>query len=158
MSMTMLTMILWMLMGIATSYIASQRGRDPYIWFALGMFFGILAMLALVLMPPGKSQQELDKDQRTKEIVERREKQMEEQEKIEKAADLEPQSLEAKEWFYLDKERQPQGPFSYYVIHELWESGVVDPQILVWTEGMSEWKKVQDIPELLYILDNDTRP
>lgn len=150
---TELTMILWILMGIATSYIANQRGRDPYIWFALGMFFGVLAVLTLVLLPPVKSEEEQEKDERNKEIVERREKQMEEQEKIENAPDLEPQSIETKEWFYLDKERQQQGPLSFYVINELWESGALNPQTYVWTEGMPEWKRVHEIPDLHDILE-----
>lgn len=140
-------------MGTATSYLAYQRSRDPYIWFALGMFFGILAMLALVLLPPVKSKEELEMDQRNKEIIERREKQMEEQEKIESAPNLEPQSIETKEWFYLDKERQQRGPFSFYVINELWESANLNAHTLVWTEGMPEWKKIQEIPELNDILE-----
>lgn len=149
---TELTMILWILMGIATSYIANQRGRDPYIWFALGMFFGVLALLTLVLLPQVKAE-ELEKDERNKEIVERREKQMEEQERIENAPDLEPQSIETKEWFYLDKERQQHGPLSFYVINELWEGGTVNSQTYVWTEGMPEWKRVQEISDLYDILE-----
>jgi GYF domain 2 len=150
---TLLTMVLWTLIGIATSYIANRKGRDPYIWFALGAFFGILAMLALVLLPPVKSEKELEQDERNKEIVERREKQMEEQEKIENAPNLEPQSIETKEWFYLDNERKQQGPLSFYVINELWEGGSLTPQTYVWTEGMPEWKRVQEIPDLRDILE-----
>lgn len=153
MSMTILTMILWVLMGTATAYLANQRGRDPYIWFAIGMFLGILAMLLVVILPPAKSEEESEADQRNKEIIERRERQVEEQEKIESAPDLEPQSIETKEWFYLDKERKQQGPFSFYVINELWEGGTLNTHTLVWTEGMPEWKKIQEIPDLNEILE-----
>lgn len=153
MTMTILTMILLFLMGIATSYIASQKGRDPYIWFAFGMFFGVFAMLVLILMPPAQSEKELENEERNKEIVERREKQMEEQEKIESAPNLEPQSIETKEWFYLDKDRQQQGPFSFYVISELWESSTLNSQTFVWTDGMPEWKKVHEIPDLYDVLE-----
>lgn len=153
MTTTVLSLILWFLIGIATAYLATQKGRDPYIWFAFGMFFGIFAMIFLVLMPPAKTKEELEIEERNKEIVERREKQMEEQEKIENAPNLEPQSIESKEWFYLDQERQQQGPFSFYVISELWESGRLNPQSYVWSDGMPEWKKIYEIPELHDILE-----
>ena len=150
---TTITMILWMLMGVATAYFANQRGRDPYIWFALGIFFGVLAMLALVFLPPVKTDEEAEADRRNQEIVERREKQVEEAEKIENAPDLLPQSMQTKEWFYLDKARQQQGPFSYYVMTELWQNGDLNSQSLVWTEGMAEWQKIIDTLDLHEALD-----
>lgn len=149
---TLLTMILWMLMGIVTAYFANQRGRDPYIWFALGIFFGLLAMIALVLLPPLKSEEEMAIDERNKEIVERREKQVGEEEKLESAPDLQPQSVETKEWFYLDKSHQQQGPTSFFLINELWEGGDINVQTLVWTEGMPDWRKVGDVPDLHEVL------
>jgi hypothetical protein len=147
-------MIFWVLMGAATSYLAYQRGRDPYIWFAAGIFFGVLAMLVLVFLPPGKSKEEQEVDQRNEEIIERREKQIAEEEKIENAQDLFPQSIETKEWFYLDGARQQQGPFSFYVMNELWQNKDISENSLVWTEGMEEWKQIQDISDLYHVLES----
>lgn len=153
--MSILTMLMWMLMGLATGYLAQQRGRDPYIWFALGLFFGILALLALVLLPQVRSPEEMEADRKNEEIIKLREKQMQEQEKIEDAPDLQPQSIQTKEWFYLDKSRQQQGPHSFYVITELWENGDITAHSYVWAEGMPEWKHVNDIPELLTALEQN---
>lgn len=149
---TIMTMILWMLMGLVTAYFANQRGRDPYIWFALGIFFGLLAILALVLLPAVKSEEEQAIDERNQAIIDMREKQVEEQEKIENAPDQQPQSVEAKDWFYLDKEHKQQGPASFYLINELWEGGDINVQTLVWTEGMPEWKKIADVSDLHEVL------
>lgn len=135
-------------MGAATSYLAYQRGRDPYIWFALGIFFGVLAVLALVLLPPVQSQDEIEADQRNQELIKLRERQVQEQEKIEDAPNLQPRSIQTKEWFYLDKSRHQQGPHSFYVITELWENGDITAHSYMWSEGMSEWKRVHDIPEM----------
>ncbi|HEV8052233.1 MAG TPA: DUF4339 domain-containing protein [Parachlamydiaceae bacterium] len=147
-----ITMILWMLMGVATAYLANNRGRDPYIWFALGIFLGLLAMLALILLPPVKSDEEQAIDEKNKEIIDRREKQVEEEEKIENAPDLLPQSVETKEWFYMDKSHQQQGPASFFLINELWESGDINVETLVWTEGMSDWNKIVDVSDLHEVL------
>lgn len=149
-----LTMILWILTGIATGYLAYRRGRDPYIWFALGIFFGILAILVLVLLPPIKNtEEEIAANERAEDIAERREKQLKEQEKLENAPNLQPQSVETKEWFYLDKAKQQQGPSSFYSLNALWENGEINLQSYVWTEGMPEWKKIQDLPDLSQVLE-----
>lgn len=149
-----LTIILWILTGLATGYLAYRRGRDPYIWFALGIFFGILAILVLVLLPPTKmEEEEMAANERAEEITEGRERQLKEQEKQENAPDLLPQSVETKEWFYLDKAKQQQGPISFYSLNALWENGEVDPRSYVWTEGMPEWKKIQDLPDLSRVLE-----
>lgn len=150
---TTITMIIWMLMGLATAYYAAQRGRDPYIWFALGFFFSIFALLALVLLPPLKTEAEMEADRRNIEIVERREKQVEVEEKIENAPDLLPQSIQTKEWFYLDKARQQQGPFSFFIVSELWQNGELNAQSLVWTEGMPEWKIINETHDLHEVLE-----
>jgi len=150
---TMITMILWMLMGVATSYFAFRRGRDPYIWFALGIFFGVLAMLVLVLLPSLINENELEVDRKNQAIVEGEERRIVEEEKIENAPNLLPQSVQTKDWFYLDKARQQQGPFSFYIVSELWQNGELEAQSLVWTEGMVEWKKIVDAPELFEALE-----
>jgi hypothetical protein len=33
------------------SYIASEKGRNPYSWFFLGLFFGIFALIAIASIP-----------------------------------------------------------------------------------------------------------
>jgi hypothetical protein len=146
-------MLLWILIGAAASYLAYQRGRDPYIWFALGIFLGILAVLALVLLPPIQSQEEIEADQKNQEIIKLREKQVQEQEKIENSPDLQPQSIQTKEWFYLDKSRQQQGPYSFYIISELWENGDITAHSYMWSNGMPDWRRVHDIPELFNALE-----
>lgn len=150
---TLFTMILWVSIGAATAYLASQRGRDPYIWFALGMFFGILAMLAVVLLPPVKSEEEIEVDRKNEGIVAMREKQVEEEERLESAPDLQPQSVETKEWFYLDKNHQQQGPFSFFGINEAWENRDITSNSFVWSEGMEEWKQIHEIDDLYTILE-----
>ena len=149
----MLTIFLLMVMGAATAYLAYQRGRDPYMWFVIGIFFGVLAMLLLVILPVVTNEEELKAQEKSKELVDRREEQMKEQEKLENAPNLQPQSVETNEWFYLDKTRQQQGPFSFYVINELWEGAEINAHTLVWTDGMAEWKQIQDTPNLHHVLE-----
>ena len=40
-----------LLFGFFTSFIAKEKGRDPAGWFFMGLFFSLLAILALVAIP-----------------------------------------------------------------------------------------------------------
>ena len=59
-----LTITLCLLIGAATAYFANQRGRDPLVWFMVGMLLGIFGLALLFLLPPvlegeEKSEEEL---------------------------------------------------------------------------------------------------
>ncbi|MCZ6902561.1 MAG: hypothetical protein O7C62_08765, partial [Rickettsia endosymbiont of Ixodes persulcatus] len=116
------------MMGAATSYLAVNRGRDPYIWFAIGVLCGILGLIAVVLLPPVKTEEELEAERKDQIIVGEREKQLEVQEKLENAPDLMPQSVEAKDWFCIDKSGVQQGPLSFYSLNQLWEGREINLQ------------------------------
>jgi hypothetical protein len=131
-----LTIMLWLMISSATAYFANQRGRDPLIWFMLGMLLGFLALIFLFLLPP----------------VQEEEPPLEaEYEILKKTSVLTPtfSLLElGKDWFYYDDKRQQQGPVQYDMIKELWDKGSIDEKTYVWSEGMGEWAEVKEIENL----------
>lgn len=138
----MLSIILWVLIGAATAYFAHQRGRDPYIWFAIGILLGLFGILILVLLPPVGSAQE----------------KVEEPTPFFLESDKQPKigySVESKEWFYLDKLRQQIGPVQFETLKQQWEEGEIDEQTFVWYEGMSDWKQLNELPETVEKMKNE---
>lgn len=135
-----MTFVFWMLIGGATSYFASQRGRDPFIWFMIGSLLGILGLVVLFLLPSVKESEESggsspDNDSlvdTSHEIV---------------SSDFTHDYL-VKDWFYLDAAGQQQGPVRFDVLREKWNSGTLLPESYLWCEGMDNWKKVADLPDL----------
>lgn len=123
----LVVIISWLLFGGASSYFAKKRGRDPFAWFLIGMFLGILGLLLLFLLPPLVEQTP---------VVE---------EKVEEIAPEEegvPDRLKA--WYYLDQDRNQIGPLSY---NELKKANI-QADTLLWTEGMPEWKTVAELPRM----------
>jgi hypothetical protein len=51
-------------------------------------------------------------------------------------------------WFYASEDQQ-KGPFPEAQFHNLVVRGTVGPDTLVWTEGMADWQKAREIPELI---------
>lgn len=135
--MSIIPIVLLTLMAAATAYLANQRGRDPYIWFAIGLLLGFFGILILLILPKGdamKTSPDLKAKEAPLQII------------------SEPLS---KEWFYVDKSGQQQGPISIVALQNLWKVDAVDPRTFVWGEGMPAWKRIEDLPELTVIMDNN---
>ena len=120
----LLSIILGLLIGGWTSYLAGYRGRDTRIWFAVGFFFGLLGLLALFIMP------DLSKKQEESSIE----------------VDVEPviPYAEMNQWFYLDSDDQQKGPVDYSFLKGLFEDKKISSTSYVWCEGMEEWKTIEE--------------
>lgn len=136
----LLTVILWILMGGATSYFANQRGRDPFAWFLIGMLLGLLGLLLLFLLP----------------AIENTEDEKEDEFEVEGLTELIPPSptecYRFKDWFYLEDGNQL-GPLSFQAFRKVWLQGKVSDETFVWSEGMENWRKVQDLPGFKEVLN-----
>lgn len=129
----LLTVALWILMGTATSYFAHQRGRDPFAWFLIGMLLGILGFLLLFLLPraePPKEDPEFELEELVGEIPK----------------PVPQESYRFKDWFYLDDKQKQFGPLNFQHLRKIWEQGKLSDSTFVWSEGMQDWRKIQDLP------------
>lgn len=130
---TFLTFILWFLLGVACSYYATKRGRDPYAWFAIGIFFGIFGFIALFLLPP------LNEENAT----------IEKPEEIPVIVSPSPeQEFLTSQWFYINPTFPQQGPITFHALQDLWKTNAISNNTFVWSNGMKEWKKISDLPAL----------
>ena len=57
-------------------------------------------------------------------------------------------ALEGVEWMYLDKENEKKGPFDVDRLLPLVREGEIDGFTKFWTDGMSEWLTVSELPHL----------
>lgn len=133
----LVVVISWLIFGGASSYFASQRGRDPFAWFLIGMLLGILGLLLLFLLPPVEAAKE-----------EKEEIQEGEGENPPIAASESASSYLIKEWFFLDDKRQQTGPYSFSNLKRNWDLGKLTAATLVWSEGMEAWKPIDELPKL----------
>jgi hypothetical protein len=56
--------------------------------------------------------------------------------------------MSSRSWFYASQGQQ-QGPYAEVQLRDLMVRGIVTPDTLVWSEGMSGWQKAGDIPGLM---------
>lgn len=124
-----LTLIIWVLFGMATAYVAQNKGRDPGVWFAIGMLLGVFGLILVYLLPPVAQESE-------EEIV----------------LKVEPLPREShadermkKPWFYLDASGNQQGPVPLTAILEMQAKGEITADTYLWCEGMPEWQQASEL-------------
>jgi hypothetical protein len=133
-----LSIVLWLLIGGATSYFANQRGRDPLVWFMLGMLLGFLGLLLLFILSP-KIEQEKPLDPAEERVLKERE---------EAASPKLSHDYLIKNWYYYDTSRIQQGPVSFEALYAIWKEGGINQETFVWSEGMDGWRKIEEINNL----------
>jgi hypothetical protein len=153
---TLIGLLIILLMGALTAYVAWKRGRSPLIWFIVGIFFGWLGFLLVYFLPVQEEvlkQREEEVSRAQKIEPQNLEKQGLEKQGLEKIEPVqEKHAYEEVNWFYLDKERKQQGPISSSSIENLWKKQEIMPATYVWKEGMQDWKKVEELPGLIRAL------
>lgn len=142
----LLTFILLIIVGTVCSIFAKQRGRDPVAWYMLGMLFGLFALFFLFLLPaiPPQGNEPLDGVEENEDL---------------RLARIDPiLDYPKKEWFYFDDTRKQQGPVRFEILKTLWEEGKVTRQSYVWSEGMTEWEKIDKLRGFEDALEMDADP
>jgi len=127
-------------LGVLTAYYANTRGRDPYLWFAVGFFFGILGFIALFLFP------NLNPPPVEKPKVE------------EPEPSFVPNPFECQDWYYLNAEKKNIGPLTLTELKDSWKEGSLDSKSYVWNDTFEDWKKVVEVEGLIKELGESKTP
>lgn len=104
-------------MAILSAHLAHRQKRNPYFWFAIGFFLGLIGILAFFFIPK------------------------------QSAAVVQVPSLKGptdKWWYYLDAENKQQGPMSFDAMNRAWRDGKAKIDTYVWHEELPEWKPLKE--------------
>ncbi len=131
-----ISIFLLLLFAFLSAYMAKQRGRDPVAWFMIGILLGIFAPILLLILRPvqsdSKALEDIEEDENARLTP------LQEESLIKSYTD--------KEWFYLDLSRQQQGPVYFKALKTLWLEKKITISTYVWSEGMAQWKKIEELP------------
>jgi len=115
--------ISWLIFGVTSAYMAKTRGKNPYLWFFLGMFLGVFGILFLFFGPKTKKNQGPT------------------------TIDITPQfdpSHREKLWYYLAGDNQQHGPMSFDALLRALRDGKVSKNSFVWNETLENWQPFSD--------------
>jgi hypothetical protein len=121
----LLTFTFWIILGVLTSFYARERGRQPWSWFFVGLFLGLLGLLLLFILPKKIS------DKRGTTPL---------KSKLEPIEVRQQPSYVNKLWYYLDQQNKQYGPMSFEALNNAWKEGIITSHTYVWNEELDNWK------------------
>jgi len=116
-------LLIYITVGLITAHFAKKSGRNRYIWFFIGIIFGIwglIVMFFLNIKKVKKAQKELRKPV----IIE-----------------------DPRHWYYLDEDQKRYGPISLNKLKNLWEENTVFSNTYVWNKDFKNWESLKNIKE-----------
>lgn len=131
--------LFWIFFGFLCAYLAPKKGRNPKNWFIIGLFMGLLGVLLLLLLP--------STDRKREEFIQKqRGAPAQQPQPIPLSARL--NEITAKIWYYLDAAHKQQGPVDFPFLSRQWNQKMFSNNTYVWADGMEQWKKIGELPEL----------
>lgn len=117
--------------GAISAWLAKKRGKNPVLWFFLGMLFGIFGLIFLFFsrpaQAPSRAQAAPQSDPNTIDITP----------KVDATA-------KEKFWYYLDPQNSQQGPMSFDGLIRAFREKKISPQTFVWNETLENWQPLGD--------------
>ena len=111
--------------GLISGYLAYRRGKNPILWFLIGLVFGIFGVFAFLFATnPRKKGAPAPKSVSPEPYL---------------------HGPANKFWYYLDPTNTQIGPMSYNGMTQAWKKGTVSPTAYVWHEELAEWKPLQEL-------------
>jgi len=128
--------LLYIAFGALSAYFAKKKGKDPFLWFFLGMLFGVFGLLFLFFDPKAK---------RAKKGAPSHQKQtrVKDPNTIDITPAFDPKYNE-KFWYYLDGQNKQHGPMSFDAVFRLYKEATLSQQSYVWNESLESWKPLKD--------------
>lgn len=130
------------LMGAVTAFVAhTYRGRRLVPWFLLGFCFGCFALLTLFLLPKRGLQVHpvLAGESSSLSTIPAL------------IHDTTPMTQEL--WYFLTDSHEQTGPVSFQGLKKHFSEGHLRHSSYVWNERLEEWKKLEELPEYLSLLE-----
>lgn len=129
--------LIYSVLGFSSAYFANKEGRNPYLWFFLGIIFGVTSLVLLLFLSYKK----------------RRKKSLIVQEAI-SALNKQIKLSDSKFWYYLNREDKQIGPMSSTRLHGLFKDGTISKSTYIWNEEFEEWKFLKDTEIYNLFIDN----
>lgn len=123
--------LFWVFIGFLTSKLAKKRGRNPNAWFCIGLFLGLLGLLLLFILPAPHARKRKNQKPYIPPQLKRE------------------SDAWIKMWYYLDLNHKQKGPIEFPDLINHLKNKTIKDESFVWGEGMDEWKRLNELPDIV---------
>lgn len=124
-------------------YYSEKKGRSSIAWFILGFLFTFYALIVLFFLSPIKK----DDAQFTMTVLPP-DPALKDELDLQPLPSFERYKEENQLWYYLNDNHEQIGPVSMIALRDLWNRGLLEINNYVWSEGMENWEKIENLPDL----------
>jgi hypothetical protein len=140
-----LILLILFTIGATCYYTAKKKERNPFIWFFIGFFFGLMGLLLLVLLPKARKAQVTKQNQFSQQ-----------EQNIANTADVAILSpYKEMQWYYLNDNHEPKGPLYFSEMLDAWIKGVISVKSYVWQDQMNVWQQIHEISDFMHLLETE---
>jgi len=132
-------LLVWLFFGMICMHFAKKKGKNPRLWFVIGTLAGIFGLLLVLLLPNKNRQKRKGPPLKRVEPPKRTDAHL-------------------KRWYYLDSEHKQVGPMEFTDLTETWKKKSLQKDSFIWSEGMEEWKRLDELPLVVQELDSTEPP
>lgn len=150
-----ISILLGILFGFSCSELAKNRGRNPRIWFILGLLFGIFGLITILILPRVKvsdAPAQANKSFPQYEELQSKSTEEEHHESI-NSPPSQNELFQMNTWYFLDKTHTQTGPVDFNKLVQEFREEKISPDSYVWSEGMADWQKIHQVHGLLELID-----
>ncbi len=150
-------LLFWTTIGCLTAYIAKQRGRNPVIWFFIGLFFSLFGLILLLLLPSKINLQPKQEDIKVPDIKTTHSE----------SAALSDDSMysgpsmprisrdTSLDWYFIDNTSKIIGPLKLSELRKALIENKMDQKTYIWCEEFLDWTLISDLQNGASLLDPD---
>jgi hypothetical protein len=153
MSVSFLVILCWLAIGGITSYFAQKRDRNPFLWFFIGVFLGVLGILILFLLPHKKNPRVAPAPVMASSAY----SSPAAPEDFPTELSTQKKRLSANpkiHWYFIDKNKMSQGPLKLEEIKAAYNKGLITSDTLLWNEELEYWAQLKDFSNYDFLLDD----
>ena len=134
--------ICWLCFGSGCAKIAKKKNRNPSTWFILGIFFGLVALVIILILKPKRGTSKnisinpyLDTETKKNDSIFQKDDNY---------------------WYYLDNTHTQVGPMSLRALFDNYFKGKISKTTFIWNDTMKDWTKLMEISKLRDLLKKPT--
>lgn len=149
---TLLILLQGLLIVAIAVLLARSKGKSPFFWGLLSLFFGIWALLVLVLLPRSQETSDAGESQEKRPLSTEESKKPSQEKKLAPSLSSVPElktspfssgQLATADWYFLNEQKTIEGPFRLQRLQELANQGKVGEHSWVWCELFSQWQHIE---------------
>ncbi|MBM3201000.1 MAG: DUF4339 domain-containing protein [Chlamydiae bacterium] len=143
-----LIVFIWFCLGCISAYVAHKKKKNPYLWFFIGFFLGLIGLIILFLTPQKK---EVSAPSLVMASA--------------YPSPATPEDFPAEiampktriptnpkiHWYYIDSHKVSQGPLNLDQIKCAYTKGVINASTLIWNEEIENWILLKDFNNYQFI-------